>query len=265
MTTQRFDALIALSGSAGAPDYFSSWAVDHSRLLLAADGGADHLLAIGRLPEIIVGDFDSLSNDTLADLPSETILFRLAREKDYTDGELATAVAVLLACGQNPEHLPGMNGGGHELYRDFGAVKDLTGRAFVFLNHAGRRIDHQTANLALARLLAVRGADVYLTDGVSLARIVRGPAVFEDVFPDDCFEVARAFTPGRSFLFSALPLDDQVSGLSLGGLRWELDQVRLPLGRSLGLSNRGAGLYPVGAKGSLLSGTVMLYTCPEDL
>jgi thiamine pyrophosphokinase len=64
-------------------------------LVVAADGGAEALLAVGRPPDLVVGDMDSISKDSLAlltDLGVEQALLPTA--KDETDLEAALKVVV---------------------------------------------------------------------------------------------------------------------------------------------------------------------------
>ena len=220
---------------------------------------------LGFVPDHVVGDFDSISEKALNTLPAGTVRIKLARDKDFTDGELATAAAVLLSLDRNLKDPAFLKPDGQALYSAFEKEEDLAGKSYAFLNYTGERADHQLANMALARLLAIRGATVFLTDCLTLGRIVKGPAAAGPVFPEDCFDGARAKAPGKRFLFSALPLDDEVDGLYLRGLKWDLDGVRLPMGRSLALSNRAKDLYPGKAEAGLGKGTVFFYTFPEDL
>lgn len=68
----------------GAPD-----------LILCADGGVAHALALGLTPDLVLGDFDSVSSDLLAELESRGLpLRRVPAEKDQTDTHLALAEAV---------------------------------------------------------------------------------------------------------------------------------------------------------------------------
>ena len=55
-------------------------------LLIAADSGADHILNAGFMPDIVVGDLDSLSADKSL-LQSQIVEF--PAEKDFTDAEAA--------------------------------------------------------------------------------------------------------------------------------------------------------------------------------
>ncbi len=58
--------------------------------VIAADGGARVALYYGYLPHIVIGDFDSLTDDEQHDLESRGVsLLRYPAEKDETDLELA--------------------------------------------------------------------------------------------------------------------------------------------------------------------------------
>jgi len=64
-------------------------------LIIAADGGADHCLALGIEPGIAIGDFDSLSPHHLKRLKKTgTQIIRHPVRKDATDLELALKLAV---------------------------------------------------------------------------------------------------------------------------------------------------------------------------
>ncbi len=64
-------------------------------LIIAADGGAVHCLAMGIAPDVVVGDFDSLSPDQLNRLKaSGTDIIRHPVRKDDTDLELALKLSV---------------------------------------------------------------------------------------------------------------------------------------------------------------------------
>ena len=59
-------------------------------LLIAADGGLHHCHTLGLTPQVLIGDFDSLTEGDLASLEAKgTRLLRYPPAKDYTDLELA--------------------------------------------------------------------------------------------------------------------------------------------------------------------------------
>lgn len=87
--------------------------VARAELLIAADGGARHLLALNMVPHLAVGDFDSLEPAALDRLQAAGVaIIRHAVHKDETDLELAllqaiergaTEIAVLAALGGRPD------------------------------------------------------------------------------------------------------------------------------------------------------------------
>jgi len=112
-------ACIVCSGE--IKDY--GWALSQVRryeLLIAADGGANHLDKMGVIPHVIIGDLDSIDPAVLKNAEStERISF--PEEKDKTDTELAVALA---------------------FDRGAGSI-DLLGAT-------GGRLDHTLGNISLA-------------------------------------------------------------------------------------------------------------------
>jgi thiamine pyrophosphokinase len=109
--------------------------VDDTRVI-AADAGIGHARLLDLVPELWVGDFDSVPGDLpddLAAVPRRTF----PAEKDKTDGELAVAAAL-----------------------ERGATSLVLAGAF-----GGKRADHAFLHLALALRLAEAGTSVLLTSG----------------------------------------------------------------------------------------------------
>ena len=59
--------------------------IDSDDFIICADGGYDEAARCGIVPDLIMGDFDSLS----CDLPDNIATVRFSPEKDYTDLDLA--------------------------------------------------------------------------------------------------------------------------------------------------------------------------------
>ena len=57
--------------------------------IICADSGYDHAVKLGVKPNIIIGDFDSISQ-----IPDDTDIIKYPVRKDFTDGELAVQYAV---------------------------------------------------------------------------------------------------------------------------------------------------------------------------
>ncbi|MCE9645621.1 MAG: thiamine diphosphokinase [Chloroflexi bacterium] len=65
--------------------------------VIAADGGARHALAIGRTPDLVVGDLDSITRETQKKLEQDGVeIIRFSRDKNETDLELAIQHALKL-------------------------------------------------------------------------------------------------------------------------------------------------------------------------
>ncbi|PBB88600.1 thiamine diphosphokinase [Mesorhizobium sp. WSM3876] len=109
--------------------------IEGSRLI-AADAGIGHARMLGLVPELWVGDFDSVPADLPDDLAAVPRKI-FPTEKDMTDGELAIAEAL-----------------------QRGATSLVLAGAF-----GGKRADHAFLHLALALRLADAGTDLLLTSG----------------------------------------------------------------------------------------------------
>ena len=182
--------------------------------IIAADAGIGHATALGVVPELWVGDFDSVPDglpDTLEAVPRMTF----PAEKDKTDGELAVEAAFAR-----------------------GATALVLAGAF-----GGPRADHAFLHMVLAMRLAEAGVDVTLTSGTQEGVSLRG---------------GRArFDYEDGTLFSVLGFSD-LTGLSLAGAKWPLDNVEVPFGSSLTISNEVRG----GLEVALGGGRAMLLAHP---
>lgn len=178
--------------------------------VIAADGGIRHTKALGVVPELWSGDFDSVPEglaETWLNVPRETF----PAEKDKTDGELAVEAAV--ARGASSLVLAGAFG--------------------------GPRADHAFLHLALAIKLAEQGFQTIVTDGRQEGRpLLTGSASF-DYAPGTLFSIS-AFSDlvGLSVSGAHWPLDRVAvpfgSSLTLSNavtrdLRVDLDEGRAML------------------------------------
>lgn len=124
--------MLLLVGSAwdDAHDEFYAGLLAHAMVLIAIDAGADLCRRFNRIPDVAVGDWDSVSDDTLAWLEHEgATLVRLPIRKDVTDLEAALDVVADSFPGTSP----------------------------VLTGVLGRRLDHTLASLgALASRAAMR-------------------------------------------------------------------------------------------------------------
>ncbi len=115
-------------------------------LIIGADGGAAQALAWGLVPQVVIGDMDSLPQAQRAQLEEQGARFIVhPRAKDETDLELALTYAV-----------------------------ERGAQEIVVLGALGGRLDHTLANVLLLALPALEGLDVRIAAGESEALLLRG-------------------------------------------------------------------------------------------
>ena len=168
--------------------------------LIAADGGANHLLKMGILPEIVIGDLDSLSEDTLFDLTSaEVEIQQYSEDKDETDIELALRYAV-----------------------------ELRPSSILIVGALGGRLDQTLANLSILTDPMLPKIDLRLDDGVEEAFYLRASAGKGE----------QVEIQGRSGdILSLIPWHAPVEGVLTEGLKWPLYSETLYPDKSRGVSN----------------------------
>ncbi len=105
-------------------------------VIICADGAARRIRELGRVPDLIVGDMDSVDEDTLRYFEAKgSRIIRHPGDKDETDTQLALECAFEMS----PDQI-----------RIFGAL--------------GGRIDHMLANISLLVMCAKRGVDAKIVD-----------------------------------------------------------------------------------------------------
>ena len=117
-------------------------------LVVAVDGGLERVHGLGLRPDVIIGDFDSLSPQLLAQYPSSLVQRHPAR-KDETDTELA----ILWALERG--------------------VADIT-----ICNDLGGRFDHALALVQNLLLIHERGGRGSIESGTQRLFLIAGEAEF---------------------------------------------------------------------------------------
>lgn len=93
MSEPREALIVGSAPTAGGAAFYAAL-IHAAAFVIAADGGLDVCLAAGRIPDVCVGDFDSVSGEAL--LHAETagaLVRRYPSVKDESDLDLAVAVA----------------------------------------------------------------------------------------------------------------------------------------------------------------------------
>jgi thiamine pyrophosphokinase len=173
--------------------------IDGADLVVAADAGARWLVEHRMIPDLLVGDLDSIEPALLDELEAAGVsIERHPRDKDASDAELAVERAV--AAGADAVVVLGALG--------------------------GSRLDHELANLLLL-------ADSTWRHELEDLRIVRGLTTVRAGGGGDRIALEGAV----GSLVTLLPVGGDAEGVRTAGLRFPLSGERLPLGRSRGLSN----------------------------
>lgn len=139
-------AAVFLGGVYEETPYYAGWAAA-ADLVVGADAGAGFLLGAGVLPDLVVGDFDSLPAARLAELEAAGVeLVRHPVRKDQTDGELAVDEARRRGAGE-----------------------------LVLAGGLGA-LDHTLGHLAMLRRLEAAGLPSRLVAPCLTARVLEAPA-----------------------------------------------------------------------------------------
>jgi thiamine pyrophosphokinase len=86
-------AVIFANGDASDPNSVRHWTAQ-ADLIIAADGGTRHALSAGVMPQVVIGDLDSLADTDREQLDRSGVqLIVYPTHKDYTDLELAVRYA----------------------------------------------------------------------------------------------------------------------------------------------------------------------------
>ncbi|RBP98303.1 thiamine diphosphokinase [Bifidobacterium aemilianum] len=170
-------------------------ALTQNSLIIAADGGMDQALRYDIHPDMVVGDFDSISQQPGADGKERVV--RLPAHKD--DSDLLSALKLGWSQGA---------------------------RRFHILGGMGGRLDHSLANIQILALLAQEGGSGFLYgDGYVLTALHNGRLDFP----------ANHVGPRR--MLGVFSHADQSKGVSVRGLKYQLEGVNLPSTSPLGVSN----------------------------
>lgn len=167
-------------------------------LVIAADGGARWIEEQGCIPDLLVGDLDSLDADTVARLASRgTRVERHPTAKDASDTELALEAA----------------------------LREGADRVVLLGALRGPRLDHELANLLLLARPAFASTDLRAVHGATHARGLRGGQTL-------------TIEAGVGETVSLFPVGGDATGVTTTGLRYPLDGETLAMGSTRGLSNQ---------------------------
>lgn len=168
-------------------------------VIIACDSGADYLAKFNIIPDMVVGDMDSITNEGLEFLKKNNIFVeKYPIEKDWTDSEIALGKTdkddVILVC-------------------------PVSGR-----------IDHVIANLQLVLKLKADGKDIAVTDGITCCYPLVGKDKVEVDITPYAGNAAISLIPWN--------FNEPVTGVTTKGLYYALKDADLNAGSTFSFSNK---------------------------
>ncbi|WP_028243555.1 thiamine diphosphokinase [Pseudobutyrivibrio ruminis] len=192
-----------IAGGTLNPDFAKGFIADHSfdkTLFIACDSGFESCLSLGVNPDIVVGDFDSISDDAykkIEDTGAEVI--KLNPIKDDTDTEFALCLAIKRT--KNTD----------EIY---------------ILGGTGARIDHTLGNINLLGLGLKHDRDVILVDERNYILMLA---------PGWTLELEKGNQFGK--YISVFPYAGIADGVTMKGFKYPLHRATLEGFNTLTVSN----------------------------
>ena len=110
-------------------------------IVIAADAGYLNAKELSFVPDLLVGDFDSLGKENI---PSGVKIVELPAEKDLTDTQVACDIA--------------LENGANEI---------------IIVGGLDGRLDHALSNVAILRMLFEKRVRAYITDGRNRVRYIK--------------------------------------------------------------------------------------------
>ena len=168
------------------------------KVIIACDGGCDILAHHGIVPDIVVGDMDSISEDALKFIESNNIFTeKYPVEKDQTDSEIA--------------------------------LEKTEGPDVFLITPFGGRTDHLLANIQLVLGLRQKGRKVTVTDGLTYCYPLYGEDSIE-------IDISR-FDKPLSVSLIPWNFSEPVKGVTTEGLYYPLKDKDLTAGTTFSFSN----------------------------
>ena len=184
-------SIIIASGNSIKKEIFNELYVEND-FIICADGGLNYIDNLHIIPNLIVGDFDSVDKSLL--LKYQNVQTRkFLPEKDFTDTELAIEEAI-----------------------NYG-YKDI-----VIFGATGTRLDHTMANIMLIERYIKSDINIKIVDDNNYIQILNKNITLNKK---------------EGYYLSIVPITDYIEGLTLKGLKFPLNNVKVNRGSTLCISN----------------------------
>lgn len=152
MTSKPQKIVLFANGELPEPDNIAKW-INKEDFLIAVDGGLHHIANLGLIPNLIIGDLDSVEEEELDRFRNQNVqIEKYPVDKDQNDLELAIQVAV-----------------------------EMKPETIWIAAALGNRIDQTLANIFLLTRDDLVDIDAHLVDGFRDVFIIRKEAVITGI------------------------------------------------------------------------------------
>ncbi len=194
----NYQKILIVSGGSIEDEFAKEWMKQYQPdYIIVADSGMEFMKRIGMLPNMIIGDFDSVNQETLAFFKEKQgiVWKQLNPVKDDTDTEFAIRQAIALG------------------------TEEIT-----ILGGTGTRLDHVLGNISLLGIGLEESVGIQLVDSHNRIRMIKKGIRLEK---------AKQF----GNMVSLVPYYGEVKGLNLKGFQYPLQDFTMGGFSSLGISN----------------------------
>ena len=197
-TEDKKKHILIISGGSIDADFTRRYLAERTYdMIISADSGMEFCRKTGILPDLILGDFDSASSRTL-DFFKEECPDRIEAFPAEKDWT-DTELALMRALDAGADQI-------------------------TILGATGTRLDHVAGNIHLLKKALDAGVLAFLVDKNNRIRMTDGPV-----------KLLKKTQFGK--YVSLLPFSSRVTGLTLRGFAYGLEDFDLSWGRTLGISN----------------------------
>lgn len=171
--------------------------------VMACDSGYENCLAIGVKPDIVIGDFDSISKEAYEKLQqSDAEIIKLNPIKDDTDIEAAVNIAI---------------------------HKTSFGEFIYILGGTGKRLDHFLGNMSLLGLGCRKDRQVVIVDEYNYIQMISAR---------ETLEIDKSGPEGQfGDYISVFPYGGKAVGVTMTGFKYPLEDATLEGFNTLTVSN----------------------------
>ena len=194
----NYQKILIISGGSIEDEFAKACMSDYQPdYMIVADSGMEFMRRIEANPNMIIGDFDSVKQETLEYFKAKpAITFHTLNPiKDDTDTEFAIRQAM-----------------------------ELGAREITVLGGTGSRLDHVLGNISLLGIGLSKGVQIQLVDAHNRIRMIK-----------QSLSITKADQFGS--YVSLIPYAGEVQGLTLKGFKYPIKNYDLKLYNSLGISN----------------------------